>query len=483
MIHFACDPTNNIRYVVVYNFSRYFRNPSQYLRYKDQLNQAGVRLVSATQEIPDSPAGELMENILAAFDGHASAVNSETVKAVMIANAEDQYWNGSSPPIGFKTEVVTILRKKEKKRLVVDDEEAVIVRLIFDLYLGRVEGAPKGIKAIAAHLNAKGYRRRGKLFYTATIERILKSEAVIGIRWFNKTDSKTRKTKPRSEWVKQTNPAIIDETTFLSVQQELKRRRPTNTPPRTLTGPTLLTGIAVCEHCRSGMLLRTGKSGAYRYLTCAAKALKGPIACSGHTIRMDTADEAILRSVEHEVFEPNRLAVLLGKTMERSDITRKDIDNELTRQRKALGDTTARLNRLYDAIETGIADTTDKTFRERIETLKLQHLELETAIGHLRSRQAIQPVKLTDEKVAWFGQAIKKRLREGDPAFRREWLRLFVSEVVIGPERISITGPKDVLYAAFTRGDKLGTEVPSFAREWRAIQNKTMNSYVIEISL
>ncbi len=48
--------------------------------------------------------------------------------------------------------------------------------MIFRLCLGREPGRPPmGIKAITDYLNRNGHRRRGKLFYTATIEHVLKS--------------------------------------------------------------------------------------------------------------------------------------------------------------------------------------------------------------------------------------------------------------------------------------------------------------------
>jgi hypothetical protein len=45
----------------------------------------------------------------------------------------------------------------------------------------------------------------------------------------------------------------------------LEARRPTRTPPRVVTGPTLLTGLVRCETCGGSMTIRTGKGGRYRY--------------------------------------------------------------------------------------------------------------------------------------------------------------------------------------------------------------------------
>ncbi|WP_159008420.1 recombinase family protein [Bradyrhizobium sp. S69] len=469
MIQFACDPKNCIREVIVYNFSRYFRNPQMYLQYKNQLKAAGVRLLSATQEIPAGPTGELLETILCAFDGHASEVNAEVVRDVMCANAEDGFFNGSSPPYGHKTEVVAVLRKKEKKKLVLDDKEAAIVRLIFRLCLGQQDGLGElGIKAIASYLNKNGYRRRGHLFYTASIERILKSETCIGIRYFNRVDSRTRKPRPRSEWIEIKVPAIIDRDTFAAAQRTLKRRRPSETPARITNGPTLLAGLAVCGRCGAGMQLRTGKSGQYRYLTCSGQANKGKIACEGQSIRMEKADELVLSAVEGRVFEPARLSALIGKMATMSAGQRDGIADQLHHHRNALQDATKRLARIYDAIEDGFSDHNDKLLRERVDSLRLQRMEHENALAKLSARKHATAITLTPEKLARFSDAMRLRLRTADPGFRRAWLRLFVAEVCIGPDRIRLAGPDDAIFGLIEQHENLPAMVPNIDRNWRA---------------
>lgn len=216
MLEFACNPANNIDLVIVYAFSRFFRNVTQYLQYKEKLKDAGVRLISATQDIPEGPHGELMETILAAFDGHQSEVNAGVVRDMMMANAEEGYWNGSAPPFGYRTRVALVLRRKEKKVLEINEEEAALVNTVFRLYLhGHEGGGPMGIKAITTHLNTKGYRYRGRAFYTASIERILKNEAYIGVHYYNRMDSRTRKGRPPSEWIRVAVPLLSTRTSLM----------------------------------------------------------------------------------------------------------------------------------------------------------------------------------------------------------------------------------------------------------------------------
>lgn len=104
-------------------------------------------------------------------------------------------------------------------------------------------------------------------------------------------------------------PLIADQETFDAFQRALQARNPKKTAPRIVTVPTLLTGIAVCEKCGRGMMLRTGKGGQYKYLTCAKSATEGT-GC-GHSIRVDKVDEIVIQAVEEHMFAPDRLSAIL----------------------------------------------------------------------------------------------------------------------------------------------------------------------------
>src|SRR5690348_3095902 len=99
-------------------------------------------------------------------------------------------------------------------------------------------------------------------------------------------------------------PEIILKERFKRVQATLHTRNPKTTPPRVVSRPTLLTGIARCATCGSGMVLRTGKGGRYRYYTCASSAQKGKTACKGRSIRMELLDDAVLNASKRSCSPP-----------------------------------------------------------------------------------------------------------------------------------------------------------------------------------
>jgi len=66
-------------------------------------------------------------------------------------------------------------------------------------------------------------------------------------------------------------------------------------------------------------------------------------------------------------------------------------------------------------------------------------------------------------------------LRSADPSFRRQWLHLFVEEVVIGRNEILISGRNDALLNGVTgKLDFFGPAVPGFDQEWRTRQDSNL---------
>jgi site-specific DNA recombinase len=302
------------------------------------------------------------------------------------------------------------------------------------------------------------------------VERVLKNEAYIGTHYYNRIDSRSRKERPPSEWVRMDVPAVVDKEKFDAVQRTLRARNPRTTAPRVVTGATLLTGIAVCEKCGRGMMLRTGKGGQYRYLACAKSATEGT-GCS-HSVRMDKIDALVIEAVEEHVFAPpQRLTAILQAMTDRGDETHEQLKTEIDRQRVAVAEAQARLDRLYDAIEAGVAELHDTRFKTRVDLAKLQIREGTSTLDAMRQSSTARR-ELSPDMVQRFSSGIRRRRRDADPAFRRTWLHMFVSKVTVGKDRVRICGPKDQLLKAVSADeDSVRAMVPTFAREWRALRD------------
>lgn len=183
---------------------------------------------------------------------------------------------------------------------------------------------------------------------------------------------------------------------------------------------------------------------------------------------MEKADEAVLGAVSEQVLEPNRLSELVARMAAKSAGQESKIAKQVAHHRKALEDTTKRLARIYDSVESGFADQRDPILRERTEALRVQRIEHETTPKQLGRRKSVNPIALDKAKLDKFSEIIRERLRSADPSFRRQWLRLFVSEVRIDHNRIRITGPNDAICSLMERHDNIGVLVPIIDRNWRA---------------
>jgi site-specific DNA recombinase len=369
MIEAATSGERPYDLVIVHSFSRFFRDQFEFERYRRKLAKAKVELVSITQDVGEGATGDLVRSILSKFDEYQSAETAKHVRRSMVANAQQGFWNGSRPPLGYKVLVAERRGDKDKKVLAVDETEAPLIRRIFSLYLeGDGTAGPLGIKKIVSWLNGRSYTYRGKPFHVSNVDVVLRRSTYMGTHYFNQKDSRTGVRRSRDEWVAMSVPAIIDEETFQSVQARLSERNPKHTPARIVSGPTLLTGIARCGcmGCQGALTIRTGKSGRYRYYACSRRATRGESACTGRSIRMEKLDAIVLDALEQKVLSPERLPELLSAFLQKSDESDERRREELALLRAARTNSEGALNRLYELVEQGLASPSDRDFAERL---------------------------------------------------------------------------------------------------------------------
>jgi site-specific DNA recombinase len=387
------------------------------------------------------------------------------------SNAEAGYTNGSVAPFGYRKVVALTVGKKQRKKLAIDDAEAVVVKRVFALYLGteNAEG-PIGIKKIAQRLNDEGERLRGRLFSTSVVEAILKRTAYTGFSFYGTTDSRSRLPRPESEWVRFETPRIIDDEVFAQAQSLLAERNPRKNAPQTLAGPTVLAGIAKCGLCKGGMMLWTGKSGQYKYLTCATGATKGrgAFACTGQSIRMDQADDLVVKILLDEVLAHNRLSRLFDDVQVEQLNRSSDLDQEMLSRRAQVSDASKKLSNLLDLASDDPSLRDDESFKKKLSDIRRQKDAQTAQIRALEARRAVQVTNLTPERLLKFDQRIRDLMDAANPNVRKQWVRHFVAEVIIYPNHIRILGPEDQVLRTLQFDQKHPTlGVPSFARDWR----------------
>ena len=87
---------------------------------------------------------------------------------------------------------------------------------------------------------------------------------------------------------------------------------------------------------------------------------------------MDKLDRLVTERLADQLLTPERVGKLLAGLMERQTAKDEDHAPRLTALRAKLTDAESRLGRLYAAIESGIADPSDATLKERVAAVKTE---------------------------------------------------------------------------------------------------------------
>jgi DNA invertase Pin-like site-specific DNA recombinase len=443
--------------VIVHSFSRFFRDHFELEFYVRNLAKNGVKLVSITQEMGDDPMHVMMRQIMALFDEYQSQ-----------ENARQGFWNGSLPPIGYRVVATEQRGAKVKKKLEIDPLHAETVRLIYRLALhGDGAKGQMGVKNIVSHLNRNRiFTRDGGRWGIGQVHRILTRRTYMGEHEFKKR-AKSKELKPLSEIVVVPVPPLINRETFDAVQALLKARHPTVTPSAVISGPTMLTGLIHCAKCGGAMTIRTGKGGRYRYYACSMKARQGPTACEGMAVPMDKLDDLVASHLEDRLLQPERLETILATVLDRRRERAERQHEHIGELNRRAAESEARLKRLYDAIEAGVADLNEPALKDRIDGLKAirdqAKADAERAQATLENsgKNAVTP-----QMVRTLAETARRHIRLEGGGYRRDHLRALAQRVEVADGEVRIMGSKSRLLKVLT-GKNSVNSVPTQGLKWR----------------
>ena len=455
--------------VIVHTLSRFFRDAVMSGLYQRKLLKRGIKVISITQPIGEDSAGQLTRGMIGLFDEFQSLENSKHTSRAMRENARRGFFNGSSAPFGYCAVATEALgnRGRRKRKLEIDEAEAAVVRRVFELYLEGDGARRMGMKEVAKYLNERGALMRGKTWGIQKVYKVLSSPVYRGEHFYNVIDSRAGKKRPPSEWIAITVDPIIDAETFERARQRREGRRPTAVPPRRLSSPVLLTGLLKCGHCGSGMTLTTGKGGRYRYYKCTRRVNKGNAQCPSRNRPVELLDGLVLAQLEGRVFTPAKLREIL--TVARRQLRERAADDrqKLARLQADLRKAQDRLDRLYEAVESG-ALPLDETLQRRVQLAKSAREAVLIEMAGLRRLQSLPVERILPSRVEAFSKIIRAKLRDRTSSFARDYLHAVVDSILVTDDTATISGSHARLMQAIA-GRKMGTDqVPTFVPNWRA---------------
>ena len=234
--------------------------------------------------------------------------------------------------------------------------------------------------------------------------------------------------------------------------------------------PASLTGICFCAGCGGAMTLRTGKSGRYRCYTCCTKARQGETGCPGRTVPMEKLDNLVAEYIEQRLLQPERLERLLSHVLDRRTERAERRRSHIAELRKRAAEADAKLKRLYDAIENGIADLSDPQLKDRVAELKAKRDQ--ARLDAERAEDAIDRAgpTITPQTLRTFARTARKRMRTENGGYRRDHLRALVQRIEVDKKELRIMGSKSALLRTRVAASSVKTAgfgVPSSVPKWR----------------
>jgi site-specific DNA recombinase len=220
------------------------------------------------------------------------------------------------------------------------------------------------------------------------------------------------------------------------------------------------------------MTLRTGKGGRYRYYTCSTKARQGETGCPGRTVPMDKLDRVVAEHIEHRLLQSKRLEEILSSVLDRREERAERRSAHIAELRKRASEADAKLKRLYDAIENGVADLSDPMLEDRVAELKA--IRDQARADAERAQEAIERTgpAITPQALKTFARQTRKRMRTESGGYRRDHLRALAQRVEVDAKEIRIMGSKSELLrtlVAVSSAKTAGFGVPSSVPKWRPL--------------
>lgn len=179
--------------VLVYRFDRFSRNKYESVIHKKKLKDLGIKVVSAMENIPDTPEGIILESLLEGMNQYYSAELSLKVKRGQRESRLKGNFLGGKVPYGYRV---------ENQKLIINEEEAKIIRYIYKEFAKEELGCN-----IAKKLNRKKILYRNRLFRRSDIYRLLGREYYTGLYEFD------------GEYYQKIFPQIISRNLFAKIRR------------------------------------------------------------------------------------------------------------------------------------------------------------------------------------------------------------------------------------------------------------------------
>ena len=321
MLEYINENKNNVDFVIVHKIDRLARNRGDDVDISRVLEKAGVKLVSTTESIDETPSGMLLHGIMSSIaEFYSRNLSNEVLKGM--SQKVKNGGTGYRAPLGYKNIRTVDDKGRENRTVIIDEDRAPLIRLAYEYY----STGDWSIKSLAEYLALRGLttlstpKVASKPIDKGSLNNILVSPYYKGLVSF------------QGVFYPGSHPPLVDEKTWQNVQYILELHL---NGERTREHPHFLKSTVYCAKCGARLLVHRSKShtGAiYPYFICATKHSKrGP--CNLKSILIEEIERKVellytSMSISHELRQ--HLEEFLCQQI-------KESADEFARERKRLG--------------------------------------------------------------------------------------------------------------------------------------------------
>lgn len=391
--------------IVVFTFSRAFRNTKDALNYNAELKEeCGVVIESVVEPVDmDSPHGKFSATNLFAMHELQSDIIAGHVRSGMYYAAQEGYYLGAQVPHGYELYGTgEFARGKERKKYKVNENAADDVREMFRLYANGYS-----LDYVQKELHRRGVKGSisGKLIGMQTICRMLRNEFYIGIRQFN-----VKGYPPL--YIENAVPAIVDMETWNKVQARHAENKPSPRASKRAKRFYPLTGKIHCGKCGSHLhgQLKVDKriKNNYAYYSCAEK--KSSKTCDLKNIRKDELEAYCIQEIKKYILNEDAMQQIAEHIVKIIGSAPNDVASEIkviSRRRKELAEAVKKL-----AKKNALNEMPDDVYREAVADFNTEIAEIDLQLVQL---EAVERNAITVPAVLEYLQEMFDNIDSTDP--------------------------------------------------------------------
>ena len=381
--------------VLVYKLDRFSRDKFEMAIHRKTLKDNGIKLVSCTENIPDTPEGIILESLLEGMAQYYSAELAQKVHRGMNESRRKGLYTGGPILFGYRV---------ENQRYVVNEDEAELLRSFYRRYLN---GEP--MQTFLDELHQNGILCNGHEFKRSAFYRLFSNEKYTGVYRLGE------------DVFDNVYPQIIPFDLFNEVQALIQK----NQYGKHGAEKYLFKGKMICGYCGQPMTAESGTSrngDVRRYYSCLSR--KRGNNCRKDLIKKNVIEDLIVQAILEAFGSPELISKIADKVMEAHE-KRKKKNTVLNMLEREAAQVQKNINNMLDAIEKGIVSV---HVQKRLDELEKRLQDLQSQIYVEQTKAKLQ-IKKGD-----IARYIKKAI-VAEPA---ALVRLLIKQIVLFDDKVEI---------------------------------------------